>query len=375
MRQSISFFENTTEIQYEGEIGSLLLNEFDWVPESEGETDLRFVLSPGFTQPPESGSHVDDRVWVTDSEAFVDLRQGNSFGDKRYQLRINWAEDAMEVTVYYDSKLLKPTNKLLFSAIKRANWNYISRQRIAADNILYDVFEPVVHLNLLREGSGFLHASSAVRGDEGVVFTGWGGAGKTSTCVQLVKNHEWGFTSDDLTLVSDRGTLVPYTKSMQIYPYNVEGQTDAIFSSRGPVDRLQWNTLQKLKGKKGVRRRVSPETYFGSVPREEEPVDVSTAVYLLREHRNEIVAEEESPEDLAQRAASTICHEFDSFVWLLRAINAAAPREFTSPTNFVEDSQRVYEGFFESVENVKLVRIPIETPPSELAKFARESLL
>lgn len=375
MQRSISFFGSTTEIQHEGEIGTLLLNEFDWIPDSDEEANLRFILHPEFTQIPEFGSHVDDKVWMTDSEAFVDLRQNNLFGDKRYQVKISWEGDITEVTVYYDRKLLQPMDRLLYSVIKQINWNYISRRRIVADNILYDLFEPILHQHLLEQGAGFLHSSSAVRNNDGVVFTGWGGAGKTSTCVQLVKNYNWNFASDDLTLVSDHGEFVPYTKSMQIYPYNVEDETNVIFESRGSLDRLQWDALQKLKGKKGVRRRVSPERYFGSVSQRKEPVSVATAVYLLREERDELVSVSESSEMLAQRASSTICHEFDEYMWLLRVMNAAAPGYFMSPTEFIENSRRVYQSFFEEVENTKLIRVPIKTSPRELSDFVRKSLV
>jgi hypothetical protein len=375
MNRAISFFNLDIKLEYKGPIGKLLLNEFDWLPSSSGSPNLCFTLTPGFVSPPTTGAYVDDCVWVTDEEAFIDVRNNNFFGDKRYQLSLEREDGATAVTVYYDSALQEFRNKIAHSVIKRANWNYISRQRIVADNILYDVFEPIIHWHLTERNAGFLHASSAVKDGTGVVFTGWGGAGKTSTCVQLVEKHDWKFTSDDLTVVSANGTLIPYTKSMQIYPYNVSKDTSSIFASRGPLDRLQWEAFRRVKGKKGVRRRFSPATYFGQKSHLTERTETSSVFYLLREERGEISVNPESKDALAERAASTISHEFDEFIWLLRVLNAAAPGRFPSPLEFVSDSREVYTNVFTTVPDVNLIRIPVETTPVELADYVRTSLL
>lgn len=375
MNRRVAFFNTSIEISYSSDIGEFLFGEFDWLPATEEDPDLSIELQAGFKSPPDSGVQVDDRVWVNDSTAFVDYREHNALGDKRYQILLEMESDPANVVVYYDPKLIDIRYKPLYEAIKRGNWNYISRPRIVADNILYDVFEPLIHQQMIQRNAGYIHASSVTKKGEGVIFTGWGGAGKTSTCVELVNSSDWSFASDDLSIIGGSGKMLPYTKSMQVYPYNLGREPDKVFAERGPVDRLQWDTLQKLKGKKGVRRRVSPAQYFGEPDYDASGIDLTKVFYLIREERDDIVVTSGSSDTLSERAAATISHEFEEYVKMMWALTAAGPGEFMSYEEFIKQSKQVYANAFDSVDDLFLVHIPIETPPEELAGHVARELL
>ena len=51
---------------------------------------------------------------------------------------------------------------------------------IVAKNLIYDVMEPMAHGIMVKEMTGFIHASAVSNGKACVLFTGEGGVGKTA---------------------------------------------------------------------------------------------------------------------------------------------------------------------------------------------------
>lgn len=80
---------------------------------------------------------------------------------------------------------------------------------------------PVIQSLLLDKQHSFVHGAAVAIKGQGILLPGWGGTGKTSAIICLLKEvPDTTFLSDDYTIVSARGRLLSFPKAFFIYPYH-----------------------------------------------------------------------------------------------------------------------------------------------------------
>ena len=256
------------------------------------------------------------------------------------------------------------------------HWNYLLHEEDLAKNFVYNVFDYLTQIESLRLGQSYVHASAIARGGAAAVLAAWGGVGKTSAMLNLVRDHGWSYLADDLVAVDDAGAVYRSPKRIQVYAYNLEGQAPlaaALMRGRSRLDRLAWTLHRARNGPKGVRRRVSAESLFS--PRQ---VAASAAIadVLLLERCN-VPALAIEPMDVAivaERCAVTLLHELQPYAEIAFALAAAGfPAALPSPEELATSARAVLLRAF-SGARVRSVRIPLSTTPAALTPFLADAL-
>jgi hypothetical protein len=299
------------------------------------------------------------RVWTGDSVVRLDFSHWSS--------SIAFADDAsVEVRYWADVEFQR------FRPRPR-NWNFLSAAEELAKAAIYDGLDQAIQLQQMQLDQTFVHASSICRDGSAVVIAGWGGVGKTSSVMQLVREDGYRFLSDDLAVVSSAGDVFRSPKRMQIYPYNVVGLKpleDELLGGRGPVERLQWHVRRKLRGPKGVRRRVAAEELFGE-DRVAARSMMSHFIHLERgtwstPRRIELAADE-----AASRSAGILVHEMNPLNEIDAALQGSNSNNPFSARRWEDRSKEILASALRGAR-CTLLRVPLETTPGELSDLVRE---
>ena len=91
---------------------------------------------------------------------------------------------------------------------------------LAGKRDLLPFISPVLQMLLLKQNHAMIHSAAVSINGRGVLLPGWGGTGKTSAIICLLKEIAGSsFLSDDYTIVSSEKILA-YPKAFFIYPYH-----------------------------------------------------------------------------------------------------------------------------------------------------------
>jgi len=155
------------------------------------------------------------------------------------------------------------------------------------------VFIPITLINFSKDMI-LLHASSVldINSGIGMVFTGYGGSGKTKIEEYILNNFSGTlFLSDDILLVSLDGRAYPNFNYPKIYGYNVKKKSpleSKILANRGLSDRLQWY-LKNTFNDSSVRRRIDPRyLYDGRISKTADKIKI----FILSDKERQIENEE-----------------------------------------------------------------------------------
>ncbi|MFT6866810.1 MAG: hypothetical protein ACJA08_001648 [Cyclobacteriaceae bacterium] len=208
-----------------------------------------------------------------------------------------------------------------------------------------------------------IHAS-AVQTNKGktLVFGGTGGVGKTSLEITLCRNEDCSFIADDICIMDKEGSVYPNLAYPKIYAYNIEGNhavKKAIFKGRGAADKIHFK-LHELRGKKFIRRRISPEIFYGKTINTKSPK--ASFFILFRDQSAEITFEKITTKKAAYLNALVISREyngfFDHLVWNeYNAIGTEADLNL-SYEKVIERGTKVLESGLSVMDECWLVRIP-----------------
>jgi hypothetical protein len=200
-----------------------------------------------------------------------------------------------------------------------------------AKRFFYTIFDQAVQIAQLPLGQTWLHCSAVTRpeqaGPRTVLFSAWGGVGKTSILLRLLETGDWRFLSDDLAVFDDRGAVHRTPKKMQLYPYNLVGDAPLrrrLLGRRRPADLLHWRARYAILGDKAVRRRVHVEEVFGNGTAATS-APVTDAVHLRRTTDPVMRVEPVSPHEFAALGAAVLPIELRPLDRWLGAIHAASP--------------------------------------------------
>ncbi len=92
-----------------------------------------------------------------------------------------------------------------------------SRMLGRSPHVLYtNLVEPILRWELVRRGYALVHGACVVQGGDAYLITARTDTGKTTTMLKLLDTLPYEFVSDDLTLVSPSGHVLPYPKPLTI---------------------------------------------------------------------------------------------------------------------------------------------------------------
>jgi hypothetical protein len=190
--------------------------------------------------------------------------------------------------------------------------------------------------------------------------------------MDLVLDGEYRFLSDDLGIIADDGTFYRSPKRIQIYPYNLEGSPELehrLLSGRGYIDTLQWRVRKRLKGMKGVRRRVTAEQFFGNENVASQG-RVRRFIHLERSFLDAPRLTEVASTEIARRSSHVLVHELNPLHEVGAAANAAnLPSRLTTETWRAEAETHLAAAL--STVPCFEMRVPMKTTPSELVRLFR----
>lgn len=388
----MSLMFGNTEVEIEGNhaVKELLMDEYSLLKSDKSKnTQVRFNFQTGRLKPEEDSLTVDDlemgKLYLKGNTIRIIRDSGSSFisklehfiGSTFWDISLNehpYDSNKLEVEVFCDPNAIPEPfwRKAMHSALKKVNWSYSSRIEMTTENITYNVIEPILHVYMLKNSQTFLHSSGVVSDSEdAILFTGWGGVGKSSACVQLVNHGDWKYLADDVIIINANGEAYCYPKKVLLYGYNTEGNSnlEEKLLKNDLINRLSWNLRKKILGGAKVRRRISPALLFGR-DKIGTKGKISKVFYLLRSNSGKSSAQEITSEEIAERSVSVIAYILKEFCEVVNAIHAVNPKN-PSLEEVLEKNKLIYERAFKNSE-CYLYYVPHNaTPPKVIEGIER----
>lgn len=300
------------EIDGDHSIVELVCRELAPCTVDDATSDIRFILTeralPDIPRDAKSIGSVfalPDRVWI----------HWDAIG---YRVLVSWAQNA-KPKVNVQVQVLPVRRRLFIPTVvyRWRNWTYLSPLEQRAYSFINGVLESV--LLFFGEGTGLLHASAVEREGQAVLFPSTGGTGKTTLSLLLVKRHGFKYLADDIALVTADGQVHLYPRYIMIYAYSLQGFNDIerlFLQKRNLGDRIHWVFMKRMRGPKGVRRRVSPtELYGGNIAT---TAPIHRVLFLVRYPGDEFRKVEVSPAELAKMSSQIILCEYSFYISYLR---------------------------------------------------------
>jgi putative flippase GtrA len=95
-------------------------------------------------------------------------------------------------------------------------------------HVLYtNVVEPLLRWLLVRRGVALVHGACLEINGTGVLITAQTDTGKTTTCLQTIREHDSTFLSDDMVLVDHAGKALAYPKPLTVSAHTLEAVAEA----------------------------------------------------------------------------------------------------------------------------------------------------
>jgi len=243
----------------------------------------------------------------------------------------------------------------------------------AGKQFLYDSFNQLVQLRQLSMGQTWIHSSAVTKGERTVALMAWGGTGKTSTMLQLVRHDGWRFLADDLTVIDESGHVYRAPHRLQMSALNVEGDAclrKRVLAGRGPLDRFQWYERKWRRGAGRVRRRMHASELFGGDAIADEG-QLTDAFFLRRVNRPSFNSRDISPEHAAALSSQVLHAELDPLCEMQTAIfSSAVPVELPGLQTIHNEAERILTSAFSSLRaRCRLIDVPFGAGPSDLGSY------
>ena len=120
---------------------------------------------------------------------------------------------------------------------------------ISAGFFVPNVLLPVLHLALTRRGASLVHAAAIQIKDAGVLLPAWGGTGKTSVLISLLRDFNCDFLADDLGILTSDGYCHRLGNTINVLDYNLRAYPDlrTQFALSGKVAAVSRSLLLGLR--------------------------------------------------------------------------------------------------------------------------------
>ena len=318
-------------------------------------------------------------VYSTGNEFIVDSRRHNRFSD--IDFLYSWSgepyyDDYFKLTAYCDPRYLDNSYAKFMSYFRRIrDWNYLFPIDRVAKNLIYNLIEPFLNTYMLKYGQSFFHGAGVYDRSGGVIFTGWGGAGKTATSLRLVLEHDFKLLSDDLIIIDENKYTYMYPKRMQVYAYNVEGFEKLykiLMHNRGVIDRAHWQLFKLLHGRKGVRRRVHLHEIVGSDKIGPNKTKIKKIYYLLSKTGGELEVSEASAKTIAKFSRAVIKKELWSVYKFFNALEAITEPKI-SLDEILDKNEELYANILSDID-CSMIYVPKGTNPTKITEAVLKHL-
>lgn len=315
----------------EGPIAELVFKEFSAYRKAEDRPDVVFSFTNGL----ELGNFFRGESSVKVGSAMFSEKRAFLDSVSKWDCYMERRDSSVTVHCASRPNLKRRAVDIFPGPIQRfSNMYYKTIDELQALDFFYAVFQPVVELCFLKKGASFIHAGGLQDSDgKAVLFAGWGGCGKTSTCSTLIlgEPRRWSFLSDDMSILHKSGLVGYNDMGIHIYPYNLEGAgelNDKVFSRMSAVEKLHWTVRVKAFGREGVVRRHSPKAVYRSTS---DGAPLKALIYMDRHNGRELEIEPLAADEAARRAASVLIYELRLFLPQLLHMGASASRAFDFP--------------------------------------------
>jgi len=235
---------------------------------------------------------------------------------------------------------------------------------------LYENIGQILHELVLIPATFFFQDKVIVHGsclynkkyDKSVVFGGTGGVGKTSSLIEMGKNHDWIFLSDDIVVIDNEGKIYPNYAYPKIYAYNTIGDKileKEILKNKTTMNRFQWYFLKKINPAR-VRRRISPELLYNT---EFKSPKLDYNLFLFRGNFSKnIDFEKIDSKNSSIFEKNIILNEYESFYkfikWYEYNARALNIKPYITFDGLVKNYEDKYNKIFSNTENY-IVKIDI----------------
>lgn len=127
----------------------------------------------------------------------------------------------------------------------------VSKLVARSPHVLYtNVVEPVLRWRLVERGYALVHAACFTVDGQAHLVTARTDTGKTTTMLKILEQGDYGFISDDLTLIDETGRVLTYPKPLTISHHTVHALNRA---ELGPFERLCLPLQSRLHSRNGRR--------------------------------------------------------------------------------------------------------------------------
>lgn len=119
-------------------------------------------------------------------------------------------------------------------------------EKVAAYDCLWYIFA----ITLMKKNCVFVHSGMMSKDNLGVILTGTGGCGKTSTMMELITSSEFKYMAEDFGILDVSGIMYDMQKKAAIYQSDVKWGNKYLLSVVRKLkygDRLFWNFKNLLK--------------------------------------------------------------------------------------------------------------------------------
>ncbi len=350
------------ELSGEGEVYTNILKELSGYPETQKNPEVSFFVN-------NKGSFEVPRNVTVVSDIFFNARY---FALKNTPLNFEikgkiFEKCPLEVNVYPAI----PRKRTFRTRERFRDWNFFTIEETLAKNFVYNIFDFVMELKFLINGSSFIHASSLEKDGKAILFVAAGGIGKTGIMLQMLKQEGWRYLSDDLSIVGSDGRVYFNPKYIQIYPYNIKNDAelyDLLMKGRGVFDKLNWFYRKYRYGEDSVRRRVDPKKFFGT-EKISKDARINKVVNFVRTKVTTFEINEINSDLISQMASEILAFEINPFFKYSCLCNGGGP---DSPLPKIEETkERSIKRFLEIFKNTPCyqLKIPLEASPLDLYDY------
>jgi len=193
---------------------------------------------------------------------------------------------------------------------------------VSADFLLPNILIPLIHLSLLPRNGSLIHSAAVAMRDSAIVLAAWGGTGKTSTLISLMRHQGGQFLADDLAAVTADVTVYSLGNTINVLDYNLRAYGD-LRRHFGPAARFA-ATLRRVLGRVGS----TAGRYLGG-----DSVIAGVAARLAKDAK--ALANAKIPAELVEglpQGPERVSHAPARLVIVLERGAADAPKEFALST-------------------------------------------
>jgi len=258
-----------------------------------------------------------------------------------------------------------PPFRLLFSHHDKYN---VFVKRIANYSCLWYIFA----ITLMKLDSVFIHSGMVGKDDGGIILTGTGGCGKTSTMAELISGHGWKYVAEDFGILAGDGRLRLMQKKASVHGSDIkwgDPYLNRAVKGLGPVKKFEWK-MKKLLGR-NPSNLFKPSEIFGEDIRDGAPL--TTVAFLSRVRGiNEPEMKRISVSEIAERMRFASFRELKELYEILTNIRAvsgdtyadAYPKVSELEDRYISILKRALEG-----ANLLHLNLPLGVDPKDTARL------